>query len=489
MIDNVYALISGCRVQVSEDTDNITSLPSSYVVLELEGVELPESVTLDNRSSPLALDSGCTRGHIVVDLFRSVGFHKLEAQGKTYVFATDDAKLRLAGIETILRYIETEGLGWNGQLFFTDGTVLRHPKVDYAWLMSSGPVIAGVARNIARSPFLKSALKAATTRGSAGTLHIQKTIQLLRQNPHLLEQIPDGPITVGSQHYVATKAVQGVRTQSCDTVGNRRAALLLISALALAGYLERTDIPKQQLRQVRLVQQDLSSAAELFPFRQLAPVAHRVSRSASVEETVDPRYGQLFNIYEELASGLGWRPGTRVAPRFAYVLYSDQIYQAFVAVALARAFQLAQKHSCLEPNLDIPLFESDEFALYYDTIPPRQWFRNWRDSSERPADMRPDLTLVDKRTRCGILLDAKYRVEAAGVPPTSAINECQLYMHSFGQPTIAICYPGPELTATEVKGGGYRILQLPVSPVTGLDAFLSNDLRPLITGAMRPLAG
>jgi hypothetical protein len=167
-------------------------------------------------------------------------------------------------------------------------------------------------------------------------------------------------------------------------------------------------------------------------------------------------------------------------------MFADEIYQAFVAITLARALAAPQVETCIESGLDRPVFSSDLYDIYYDTTPPEPFFVNWRSKSSRRADMRPDLTIIDKNAKRGLFLDAKYSV--AGVrPKPSAINDVQVYMQSFGVRTIGVCFPGEKLEVSEVSADGNRILEIPISPVEGLHTFLSGTVAPLIEAALMPL--
>src|SRR5206468_10507766 len=112
-------------------------------------------------------------------------------------------------------------------------------------------------------------------------------------------------------------------------------------------------------------------------------------------------------------------------------------------VVPARAFDAKQVVPSLFPDLSVPVFRSDVLDIYYDCVPPKPEFASWRDGSNRPGDHKPDLTIIDRVGRKGILADAKYRVEPNGTLPTSGIHDAQVYLQTFERKSIAICYPGP----------------------------------------------
>src|SRR5688572_20058117 len=102
---SVHAIFRGNRVALSAAT-TLTSpvtLPAEYLTFEVEASAfLPTEVLLDKRPTALALTPGDQRGHFLLDAFRSVGFHCLEIAGERFYFATEDAKLKLAGILELL---------------------------------------------------------------------------------------------------------------------------------------------------------------------------------------------------------------------------------------------------------------------------------------------------------------------------------------------------------------------------------------------------
>lgn len=197
------------------------------------------------------------------------------------------------------------------------------------------------------------------------------------------------------------------------TVGNRRITALLLACVELAESLQQ-DLPRANRALLGELQAGFERALDRFPFVQLRHLAPNLPVSPAPEELSDERYQRSFELAEEMANKLGWHPGTKAEPQFAFVQYADEIYQAFVALTLACAYDAALRVPSLRPHLSGPCFQSEDWDIYYDTAPPAG-FSNWRSQSRRPAEMRPDLTIVDRRQRRGILVDAKYRAEANGI--------------------------------------------------------------------------
>lgn len=101
--------------------------------------------------------------------------------------------------------------------------------------------------------------------------------------------------------------------------------------------------------------------------------------------------------------------------------------------------------------------------------------------------MRPDITIIHRPSGSGLLLDAKYRVEKSGRLPSSAIEEGQVYLQSFGRQAIGICYPGPQPSISLIEGGGYTIAELAIAPFNGLSEFLEEKVCPQLESLMEPL--
>ena len=488
------AVISGrSRVSLASGAElkEPTVVPAQYLTLEVEGQDLPEAVYLDSRQVPLLRNEASTRGFLMVDTTGSVGFHSLRVADAEWYFATQDAKLKLNGILKLLEFLEAEGLAWSGQLFFADGSAIRNPKIDYAWLERMGPRVLAVGDAIAARPLRRAQLVRSHQPPRAGKLFLKDTLALLRTNARaLMEQDEHGLIAVGNRRYSPRVVVAGRLERSFDVVGNRRMTHLLLLTLELCQSLQAEPrLPRAVKPWLRQLSADLQARLEAFPFVHLRSRPGRLPSRPAPEEIADERYREAFDIYVELCQEMAWEPGVHIADRFAYVGFADEIYEAFVAVVFARAFEAKQVSSSLWSQLSVPVFRSDTYDIYYDTVPPKPEFANWRDASERPSDQKPDLTIVDRNARRGILADAKYRVGPSGRLPTSGIHDAQVYLQSFERKSIVICYPGNAPSITRVTGKGYTILEVSLGPFPGLEAYLRNDVRPAVEAAMEPLGG
>jgi hypothetical protein len=478
-------------VHPSATLDDVPVVPAKYLAIEITADPLPDTVNLDGRPVPLSVGHDKTRGFLMLDAFRSVGFHVLRVDGLDFVFATEDGKLRIKGVLNLLDYLGGEGLAWSGQIFFSDGTAIRHAKIDYAWLSISASRILTLADSITARP-IRRLVSVKTPRPSAASRpFLADTIRLLKRNiKNSLEPDDAGVFAISGETYSPRVVISRRSFRSSDTIGNRRATCLLLASLELCKSLQmhHRPLPNQIKRDLDSIATEISKRLSLFPFAHLKVAKLRVPDSPSAEENSDDRYRQVYDLWEEISKNIGWEAGLKPASHLAYVNYADQIYQAFVALVIARAFAAEQVFPSIAADLPGPLFRSARHDIYYDSVPPKPAFINWRDASNRPSDQRPDLVIIDKKLKKGILLDAKYRVEASGRLPGSALEEAQVYLQSFCRKSIVICYPGPTPGLSRVIGGGFTILEVALGPYPEIVEYARHEVRPAIEGLLEPLS-
>jgi len=105
--------------ELSKDTEAIT-VPAKESIVVLSG----SSAKFDGEPLPLIRTGAGSVASL--DLSRSAGFHLLEtADHARYWLATEDGKLKATEILRMLELLETLGLSWGGQLFFSDGSGLQ----------------------------------------------------------------------------------------------------------------------------------------------------------------------------------------------------------------------------------------------------------------------------------------------------------------------------------------------------------------------------
>lgn len=477
----VSVILAGSRITINPlPTAEPLIVPAQNLIIELEADLVPSEILLNDDPFPVILSDDRRRGHIIVDRYRSTGFNRLMWNNNVYCFGTADAKLALEGIIKMLASIRAEGLSWGGQIIFSSGATVRDARADYAWLRSIRRSMLETCAKIAAQPtskLVKSA-RAGTPRG--GRILTAETMALLRSNARSrLEEHPAGVVTVHGKRWMPRTVVAQSKRVTYDTPGNRRAARILLDVSQLALILfQSSELPHRQQQWVKSLLRRTQEALGWFPFSALVQAADRVQDLPAKEELTDDRYRYIFELARQLAYDRGWEPTRKVTSRYAYVSYSDEIYQAYVMMLLAAAFDARPTCNQLRPGLDMPAFQSDSWELYYDTPPPARQYKSWRDVSGRPAKLTPDYCIISRVTGRGILGDAKYRSnEGGGRLPGSALKECQVYMQHFGVPVFAVFYPGTERLIERVAGQGNTILVVSVTPFQGVAEWVRTEVR------------
>ncbi len=464
-------------------TEVVTTLPAAPVIVDVAW-SMGMDVLLDGRLLP----GGGTRVLTAVDLTRSTGFHRLQVGQQTFWFATEDAKLRLDGIEQMLATLRTSGTGWSGQLLFSDGVVLRDPHVVYSWLDRCADAALECVRRIIDAPRSISRSDRTPTRRGGRSLHQAATTRLLRAHPdRYLEESPTGLLTLGGKRYDPLRVVVRTRTTSVESAANRRAVSLVSRLDGLASEVLAADPDAHAAGRCRSWRESASRLLRRPLARTLAagaPVG-ALAAARQTEEAVDARYRESYRLSADLATRFGWAPTQRVLPRFSYVERADTIYQAFVATVLADALGLAQTASVLG---QAPLaFAGNDYEIYYDTHPDPSVLRSWRYGSAKPDASRPDVLLRRRASGEVLVIDAKYRVEGTQATEDSR-KDISAYMALYGLDTVVIAYPGqPPARCAVVSGQGKTILELPIGPWPGLKTELADELPKLVAAMLPPV--
>lgn len=142
-----------------------------------------------------------------------------------------------------------------------------------------------------------------------------------------------------------------------------------------------------------------------------------------------------------------------------------EIYQAFVAHMIGRAFALSYvsaRGDLRERGVDGASMSSAEYDLFYDVRPPRTLLRSWRDGTVRPADERPDIVLRRRGDGAVAVLDAKFKVDRDGQARSEDLFEMQGYLNSFGLRAGAIVFPGARPDGRSIAADGRTLLELPI---------------------------
>lgn len=487
----IAILVGARRILVpAVDAGDTPIVPAEHLVIEIENQVVPGEVILNDEVFPVILNPEQTRGYLLLDRFRSTGFHRLIVGDTLFRFATADAKLELDGILSILEFIKTAGLSWGHQLVFSDGMGMRDPRADFAWLRTAAREILDLCTAIAEEPSSRFETTSVRVTPRGGRVSIAETLSDLRALPaQLLEEHASGILSVAGKHYMPRRVVMQAARLTHDTVPNRRATRLLMAAADLTeSLLSSGELPRRHRQWTELVRNQLIDLQYRFPFNNLRLYAERGIPALPVrEEHVDSRYQHSYQLFEELVFHRGFSPTRTVSDRFAYIGYSDEIYQAFVAILLGKAFGTTISAGSLRPGLAGPAFTSPDVDIYYDTMPPKPEFSSWRDRSSRPADLTPDYCIINRTHRVGVLADAKYRTTDRGMLPSSSLNDCQVYMQHFNRHAFAVFFPGKENFIREVSGDGNTILEVSVTPSNSLTTFVADAVRPALERIMEPV--
>lgn len=452
---------------------DIQVLPAGLITITVEGNRSANAM-LDGRS--VRLSSGRT-SLLTRDLTRSTGYHRLEVDGQSFWFATEDSKLQLAGIEAMLQHLQALGTGWTGQVLFSDGSGFRDPHVVYGWLDTSADEALDAVERVMSAPRTAvSSSRRLSRRGGAGTL-TTPTLRLLRSNPHqYLSASPDGLLDLDGDRYDPQRVVVRRRTNTIDTAANRRAISLLSSIARLTREVLDTTPESRVTTRCRLWANRAGTLLQRPVARSLVSQPSQLIAPRQVEELTDATYRQTYQFARDLQERFGWSAQAQRSSRLSYIEQSDRIYQAYVASRLASALGLHQTSAIL--GREKIAFTGDRFDLYYDTEPPSTVLRSWRAASSIPDTSRPDILLHERATGQVALIDAKYRAKGGGATEDSR-KDMSAYMSLYGLSSVVILYPGTGGGSRVVDGHGLRIIETPLTPVTNLEAEL-----PLVISAL-----
>jgi hypothetical protein len=448
---------------------DLVTLPATTIIVEVTG-HRSHSVTLDGERHRLT--PGRT-GLLSLDLTRSTGYHRLVVDREPFWFATEDGKLKLAGIEEMLNYLLTAGTGWTGQAIFSDGTGLRDTHVVYAWLDQWADLALRTIEQILSNPrFRTTTSKKLSRRGGSGVLRAQ-TIQLLKGSPReYLASSPTGLIQIGNERYDPLRVVARQRRRTIDTPAHRRIAALLdqLSGLVREVLVNTENTSVRARCRGWLAKLDPILGRPILGAIHPAPGAMSAPRQQ--EELIDREYRTCYEISRDLHHRLAWSANHAPMRRYSYVQRSDSIYQAFAACSIAGAFGLTQTSPLL--GAESPAFTGPDFDLYFDVTPPSAVLRSWRASSDRPDLSRPDLILHERSSGRVALMDAKYRIGPDGEASEDSRKDVSAYMALYGLDAISILYPGNGTSVRSVTGQGHAILEVPIRPWADLPSVLAE---------------
>lgn len=478
----VKILFQDRTVRINEQDTCI--FPAQQVIIEITGPTIGE-IRLDGRIPRFYRLDGL-KLIAPIDLSRSTGFHHLHIEpGLDYWFGTEDAKLKLGGMEAMLRFLSDEGLAWSGQLLFSDGRTIEDPHVIFAWLIQNADRILEAADQILARPRKERRSIVRTSGTARGRLSISGTMAYLRRNgPDALEPHELGPIEYSGRRYSPLRVVTRTSAESDYTVSNRRAHWLVWELRRLVQSVLSSALgPGIQER--RRLSGWLAHINGLLGDGIFASISSKTSGAAlpvtpTSVELVDKRYWEIFEAVRSLQTNLAWSPTQMPGNKYAFVDFADQIYQLFAVTVLAKTLGCTATAKALGSSQ--PAFSGNNWELFYDTAPPTNLMRTWRSYSTSPDSQRPDLVFRRRSDGLVVLSDVKYR-NNGNRASESSLRELSAYMSSFGFSRALVIYPpgdGRTLTPTTTTAMGQTLAELPICPVAGLLEYLETALIPFL---------
>lgn len=467
-------LLSGAHEWALSEVPRI--VPAAQMVLTIRGSS-NRTVTLDGKVARL---SGRALGVLALDMTRSTGYHRLDVDGTTFWFGTQDAKLRLDGIEAMLAEMGNLGTGWGGQALFSDGTGLRDAHVVYGWLDEwADRSLAAVEAILAAPRSRNERTQKLSRKGGSGVL-TAPTLRLLRSSPRqYLAANDDGFMEIGTERYDPLRVVVRQRSSTLKTVANGRAVSLLSWITRLATEVVDSEPSTTAVTRCRLWANKAATLARRPLAQSFSATSLRSygSYPRQSEELLEAPYRETYAAVADIARLFGWSADIRPMSRYSYVAKSDSIYQAYTATRLAKTLGLHQTDPVLGSR---PLaFAGPQFDLYYDTTCPAHVLRSWRSYSTRPDESRPDLLLHERSSGRVAVIDAKYRQAKDGGASEDSRKEVTSYLGLYGLASVSILFPG-NAAPVAVSGHGRTIYEIPVRPAgDSLDVAI-----PLILGSL-----
>ena len=461
----------------------IVTIPTGDVVLTVAGAG-DRPLRVDGRVRATAA-AGAVR-LVSLDLTRSTGVHHVRVGGSdSYWFATEDAKLGLAGLQSMLRYMRESCRSWTGQLLFADGTGYADPLVLYGWLDQHADDAIAAAAAVMRSPSRLRQPRYEITAEASGHLSLGKSLALLRgRGRELLEPSPSG-LQIGDKTYLPRKVVVERRIFDLDHPSNRRvvALLLLLEAMGRS-VAAAADDPAERAR-CRQWAADAERLRIRGPLAGVPPESPSGQySSASQLEGTDIRYSATRKYLLLARRVASWDPSLRLLPAHAFVDYVDQVYQAFVATVLAEALGMLATADVL--GRVQPAFTSDRFDIYYNTPTTPSIVRSWRSYSVDPDENKPDVLLLERPSGRIAIADAKYRNNGRSASESSR-RDLLGYMAAMGLRKVAILFPPSPADALGVRvvsGQGMSITEIGLAPTPDLPDFVARNAVPALLSVL-----
>jgi hypothetical protein len=484
----------GCRIDVGSDSADV-EVAEGEVLFCIEGCQRGP-VFLDDRPLRVAFGKGDGSCWGRFDLTNEVGYHRITCNGGkgtiAFDFRTTTTKATRDEVQTMARLVAGQLFDFRHQFLYADSEnrlrVVRVPEVEFAWCRERVTELGHLATAVAVRPARENARQYVVST-EARNVSLAHTSRLLRQSPSLLELADDGPVEIGSSRYWPSAVVVKQSHRRPVRTEHQQLAFLLSMVAAvvedLMPHAERASVVETVLNWRHVLR-----AARALPVIRLfdtpglfAPA----SQLPSVLQRTDARYGRLRELHAEFSRDI--QPVDAPADAAIRVNIRDvwEIYQAFAAHLVGRAFALRYVSNRGDLRERAPRgysMASEDFELYYNVRPPSSVLSSWRDPSVRPGHERPDVILVERRTQRVAVLDVKFKTDGDRAVARDLL-EMQAYMNSYGIRSAGVIFPSSAVDPTYVRGGGFQIAEIALRAATISDMTVAlSSLRRTVEGLL-----
>lgn len=422
-----------------------------------------------------------TTGLVQLDLTNQIGYHQIVVgDGPARLihdFRTDSTKATWEQVQAMAGQLARHALTFRRQFLYSmpDGrrASVAVPEIEFGWLRERVDEIVRLVLSIDKRPAMISESRTETSfRG--GRVSIPRTLAFLRENPNMLEASDDGPIVIGEKRYwpSAVKAIKRERRTAPQE--HQQIAAFLRTLIDACRRLEPT-VPHDQRRVISgwLGSLDTARRARIVREHDQAGAANALTPVATRIQQVDARYKTLRALHFEYLRDFSSADYDEQAIR-TNIKDVWEIFQAYTAHLIGLALglsYLSESRGLRDRDRSGRSMASDDIDLYYDILPPVHVLPSWRAASERPADERPDITLHHRTRGLVAIIDAKFRKDRVS---DRALNEdlfvLQSYLQSFRIGRGGIAFPSSRREFLSVAGGGYELLEIPISAEESIDS-------------------
>ncbi len=428
-------------------------------------------------------------GYGQLDLTNQVGFHRFSVNTPREVISFDvrttTAKATHAEVESMARVVAGQVFSFKRQFVYTDATGRKRsvplPEIALGWLRDRLAELARLVRAIDARPATETRQQYSTSHQARG-VSVPRTLRLLRENPGLLEAMPDGPLDVDGRNFWPAAVVVRERNREPARIEHMQLAHFLSRVARLLADL-RAVVPRDMLATVAEWEVQMRAVRAMRIVRRHdVPNAHAAWTPLPTQlQKTDLRYRRVRELHSEFLQDIDVADYSLDSVR-ANVRDVWEIYQSFAAHMIGRAFGLtyaSRRGDLRERRSDGCSMYSDEYELFYDCRVPARAMTSWRDATGRPADERPDMVIRRCEDGAVAVLDAKFKVARDGSARSEDLFEMQGYLNSFSARAGGIVFPGPREAPRFLEAHDLALAELPLRAAF----FVTEEDRAL--GALR----